>query len=644
MRFLTVLLCLVFISEASARQIQTDIKAAYINQFVKYIAWPNEDTPRDINIAYLGDDNTYWQSLQELKSVTSSNTTFTLTRLNSISAIQSPHMLIIDENYSQRIAQISRKIAGQPTLLITDSVQQQSNFGINFYLTSDNTISFQLNRYNLIYQGLRMDPDIVLLGGSEIDIASLVYDMEQTLEDTASQLAIQTESLNQLTSDVLAQQQLLEEKTSELQQAAAKLSTTQRNYEQLNQRFNDVSQKEKASQEALNAATQELSVISSQLIQKQGEIEQRQDLLDRMTQSMDSLNSRISENQAKIERQEALMEEQDIALEDYQQRIETQSITIEKQSLVMYALLGGGIVLIIIVAINIRIAKSRERANQKLADKNQQLKSVNERLVETQNQLIEAEKMASLGNLVAGIAHELNTPLGVCITAVSGLQESSKHLLDNMENNALKRSELEQGLHAFDESADLTLRNLTRAAELVRVFKQLSVDQSVEEVREFAIGPYVKDVVTNLKTECNRHHLNIELQIDYDGKVTSYAGILSQVLIALIDNTIVHGKNDNDEGLIQIRVDKQEQELCIYYQDNGPGIPDDARKQIFEPFFTTHRSGGSIGLGLHICYNLISHKMGGSIQCLASDSGASFLIKVPLVISSSNQQNSPAPR
>lgn len=249
----------------------------------------------------------------------------------------------------------------------------------------------------------------------------------------------------------------------------------------------------------------------------------------------------------------------------------------------------------------------------------------------TQKQLVESEKMVALGSLVAGVSHEINTPLGIGVTAASYLAEKSKEFTALYRSDAMKRSDLEAYIDTMNETADMIQTNLLRASELVRSFKQVAVDRSVTVKRTFQVAPYLRDVLVSLKPQLKKTKLQVEVKGDDAVAIHSDAGAFSQIVTNLIMNSIIHAYEPGDEGRIAIEVlTERDHELTIRYSDDGKGMPAEVADQIFNPFFTTNRSGGGTGLGMNIVYNLVTQSLGGTIRCDSRlGAGTVFTIQFP---------------
>ncbi len=255
------------------------------------------------------------------------------------------------------------------------------------------------------------------------------------------------------------------------------------------------------------------------------------------------------------------------------------------------------------------------------------------RLQLTQSKLVEQEKLAALGSLVAGVAHELNTPIGNSLLMASTMLDMNRQFLKQVQGNQLRRSDLEKFCENTSTSSDLMMRNLTNAANLVSSFKQIAVDQTSDQRRIFDLLNFCEEVVLTLSNRIKRDGHALQLEVEAGLELDSYPGSLGQVLSNLIINAMVHGLYEKADGLIRISgraygVDK----VILTVEDNGHGIAKENIDRIFEPFFTTRLGKGGSGLGLHICYNMVSSVLGGSIKVDSEISqGARFTIIVPRV-------------
>jgi signal transduction histidine kinase len=247
---------------------------------------------------------------------------------------------------------------------------------------------------------------------------------------------------------------------------------------------------------------------------------------------------------------------------------------------------------------------SKERAEQALLE-----------LREAQQSLVDAERLAALGGLVAGVAHEVNNPIGISLTVASSLDGRCKAFADDMRSDApLRRSQLEDFISRNRDAAQQLVANLQRAAELIQSFKQVAVDRSHAECREFDLLEATDQIVASLRPVLRKSQVAVSIEIPQGILLDSYPGSYGQVLTNLFLNAVHHAFPDGREGAISITakpIGNQQVEISV--TDNGTGMSPDVLRQAFDPFFTTRRSAGGTGLGLHIVYNLITQQLGGRL-------------------------------
>lgn len=260
-------------------------------------------------------------------------------------------------------------------------------------------------------------------------------------------------------------------------------------------------------------------------------------------------------------------------------------------------------------------------AQQELESRAMRLQESLHTLRETQSQLVEQQKMAALGNLVAGIAHEVNTPLGVAVTATSYVNESVTGLREQLSRRQVSRSAMLGLLDTADEGCQLSMRSLQRAADLVRSFKQVAVDRRQGAGRVLQTDEWVQGVMHSLTPLARKHMVQVVLQPPPSLSVRLAAGALEQVLTNLLVNSFVHAFSplesrpaDAAEATVTVRMEDQGSMLCLHVEDNGRGIPPEVAAHVFEPFFTTRRGQGGTGLGMHIVHQLVTALFDGSIQ------------------------------
>ncbi|CAI3962138.1 MULTISPECIES: sensor histidine kinase [Alteromonas] len=274
-----------------------------------------------------------------------------------------------------------------------------------------------------------------------------------------------------------------------------------------------------------------------------------------------------------------------------------------------------------------RLIEANQTLEQKVIDRTAELEAAQEKLVES-------EKMAALGNLVAGIAHEVNTPLGIALTSVSNCKEELKGIYRDFENDELT----EQGFKDFEaicsEGLNLAETSLMRAANLVQDFKRTSADQTSLEIEEIALDEYIPRVCNPLKPMLRKEQVELSIDVTPNLVITTCPGIIAQLLTNLISNAQRHAFGpsvNNDVNRVSVSCSKNAKGIVISVQDNGKGIPEALHKKVFEPFYTTARDKGGTGLGLNILYNLVRQKFNGEIDLTSTlGEGTKVTVCIPV--------------
>lgn len=268
-----------------------------------------------------------------------------------------------------------------------------------------------------------------------------------------------------------------------------------------------------------------------------------------------------------------------------------------------------------------------------LEQQNVQLSTALKQVKSTQKQLIQKQKMASLGGLVAGIAHEINTPLGICVTGVSHLVEEAKIFRELIESDNLSETQLFSFLDDLDEINSILINNTRRAADLIYSFKQIAVDQSSGEIRHFKVKQYLDEIVLSLKPTLRQCKHVISILCDESLTVNTNAGAIAQIVSNMVLNSIRHAFDDIEQGEMEIRVIEKKGTIVFQYKDNGKGIDEKNLAKLFDPFFTTKRGEGGSGLGTHLIFNLVTSSLQGKITARSEvGKGLAYIINFPAII------------
>ena len=251
-------------------------------------------------------------------------------------------------------------------------------------------------------------------------------------------------------------------------------------------------------------------------------------------------------------------------------------------------------------------------------------------LRDTQASLIEAEKLAALGRLVAGVAHEVNNPVGISLTVASALDRKTANFAAEVERGDLRRSSLNEFLGTSRDASAQLVANLNRAAELIQSFKQVAADRNYSDQRTFDLADLTEQVVLSLRPGLRKRNLMLNVECQPNLVMTSYPGPYGQVLTNLFLNAVAHAFPDGRSGVVDIKVrESGKDNVEIIFSDNGCGMSLDVRRRAFDPFFTTRRDQGGTGLGLHIVYSIVTNRLGGRLD-LDSEPGGGTRIQIIL--------------
>ena len=290
----------------------------------------------------------------------------------------------------------------------------------------------------------------------------------------------------------------------------------------------------------------------------------------------------------------------------------------------------GTIDYIVTVALDIT---DRKRSEQDIQRAREAAETALDNLRATQDSLIESEKLAALGRLVAGVAHEVNNPVGIGVTVATALQRRCRLFVEEIAAGELKRSSLNAFVQANLDAASQLVSNLNRAAELIQSFKQVAVDRNVPDRREFNLADLTEQIVTSLRPGLRSRNLTLTVDCAPDIQMNSYPGPYGQVVTNLFLNSVAHAFPDGRAGVLTIAARSiGERQVEIVYSDDGIGMSDEVRRHAFDPFFTTRRDRGGTGLGLNIVHNIVTNRLGGHIDLTSEPGqGTRFRLLLPRV-------------
>lgn len=275
----------------------------------------------------------------------------------------------------------------------------------------------------------------------------------------------------------------------------------------------------------------------------------------------------------------------------------------------------------------------RTEAERSLRESNKDLTEAMDSLKLAQESLVQSEKFAALGSLVAGVAHEINTPVGITVTGASFLVEEGRRIEKLMSEGAIKKSEITQFIASVLEGAQLVLNNAERAAYLINSFKQVAADETSEVRRTFDLKSYLNEVLTSLRPMYKKTAINVGVSCPESIEMDTYPGLLAQVVTNLVSNALTHGFDAGAEGEIAVDARIESKWVVIDFANNGKIIPPESIPRLFEPFFTTRRSEGGTGLGLNIVSNIVTQRLGGTVKVVSDAAqGTMFTVRIPMIL------------
>ncbi|RUO26474.1 HAMP domain-containing histidine kinase [Aliidiomarina minuta] len=276
--------------------------------------------------------------------------------------------------------------------------------------------------------------------------------------------------------------------------------------------------------------------------------------------------------------------------------------------------------------LNTELEQQVQQRTEALRQANQELLDTLEQLHQHQGKQVEAQKMSSLSELVAGISHEINTPVGLAVTASSMMQDKLYDMQQAFARGEVSNTQFANFLSESNENLDIINRNVNRAADLVNNFKKLAVEHATESYVEVNLAQMLNDIIASADSSLlPKDKFPVRLDCPPDINIRTKTGVWQQVLFNLLENSALHAFHERNSGEIRIQVSCNEFMVKIVYSDSGTGVPNDILHKIFDPFITTKRGSGNSGLGMHLVYNLVTHTLGGRITC-KSEPGEGFVV------------------
>lgn len=591
-----------FFSPVYAQQLDSDqVKIAYIFNFSKHISWPADSSDQFI-IAVYDDPQFQLKVKNALEQRRINNKPIHVVASNNLQSAKGAHLVFIPSHQNINLSSIANDLRLSNTLLVSDQSDNKHDIMINLIFNRDNSaISFEVNKSNIVYEQLTMSTELLLLGGTELDVATLYRETERAMQSTRQREL-------ELNAKIAAQQKQIDASATKLESLNVELQRNSVEVTKKNRALVLLERNIATQRDAILEKEEQLSLASDLLERTEKELMSQQDSIVLKEIENQEMAKRIEDNRVILEEQQKSLAAQGLELELRNEELSVQLEEINNQRITIFVI-SVLIVIAVIVSVLVVILFFKNRKTT------QKLVQTLENLENTQGQLIQSEKMASLGTLTAGVAHEINTPLGIIVTSISLLKEKTDEVKGQFSQGTLRKSAMSKFFDAIEKSSDMSTKALERVLTLLGNFKQVAADQVVEEAREINLADYIEEVMSTLSAEIKKS----KAQYSYSGEtklsIVTIPGILAQILTNFVTNSLRHAFENKQNGHIQIHVAVMaDRGAKIIFQDNGCGMSADVIEKIYDPFFTTKRSQGGTGLGMNIVYNLINKKLEGNIQ------------------------------
>ncbi len=655
----------------------TSMKTFMIYKFAQHIEWENEAEIDTFKFGVYGADRAFRSELSLLESVPLKNKPIKITQFSRLNDIDKTQVLYIVYDNNPDVDRVFERLIGNNTLLITDRYEKPNKIMINFLPMEENMIQFEVNKANLINEGLTVMPDLLLLGGTEIDVAGLYRESQEALQDVMGQVAVLYDSLKEQSAEIQTGKAEIESQKQQISEQEMDIRSQQEEIRVREEKLDELTQEVEQQQGNLNTKIELINEQTEKLASQQVEIEDRNTVLDSIQDEIVYQQERITEQRSELTAYASL---------------------VERQKFVLYIILifcamiiGLGFFIYRSYKIKKNANKKLERMNrevreqnrkinqhkQQIEEKNEELLSQSEELKQaneeitatnealnsqkdelrytlenlklTQDQLIQSEKLASVGQLTAGIAHELNNPVNFISGNVKPLKRDLDDIFEILEKyeTIIKESVLDenfQEVESLKEKLDFDLltteikrllegisEGANRSSDIVkglRSFSRLDDDK-------FKYADLHDGLDSTLILLYNKTKGRINVHKDYGDLpvVECLPSKINQVFMNLLTNSI---QAIEDKGDIFIETISSGIGVKIIIRDNGIGMTPEVKKHIFEPFYTTKEVGSGTGLGLAISYGIIEQHQGNMDVISEPDKGTEFIISLPIVQPDSN--------
>jgi len=601
---LIILFILLNFSQLSAAEKFKDeqVKVALVYNFINHITWPNENLKNTFTIGIYNDPSLFKIFYLSFENSTRKGKKIQILNVHSIDEAKTADVVYFSKKYNQEFSTSANNIRSSATLVISEESTERQDIMINLTRDAQNTtFSFEVNKSNIIYEKLAMSKDILLLGGTELDVATIYRETEAAMLKTKKREVALNQKLYLQEQRLSGTTQKIQQMNQELKTKSQQLLTHRRELDRVNNKLGNQKKIISNNEQSLLAAAEQLNTIEQSLKKEKQAIEIEKRAHQSVIKQIETSKVILKEHQLNLAEKTELLNQKNLALIEHGQTIDTQKRTIIIVSILIIIAIAVTLLVIILFVKNKNTTRKLSHALKNLEI--------------SQNQLVESQKMAALGSLVAGVAHEINTPIGICVTASSHFNESVSFLDQKFQENTMTKNTLRKFIDESSQLSILIQNNLNKAAELILSFKRVSVEQSSEQLHNLRIKETLLDIVTSSKPKFKHYDVEFIINCPDDTVLKSYPGIVAQIISNFINNSFEHAFDENvSGGVINITVTPTENNYLLRFQDNGKGISPENLPKILEPFFTTNREYGGSGLGLNIVYNLIRNKLDSEVN------------------------------
>ena len=627
---------------------------AYLYQFPNHITWKNEKNLKDFHFLLITGNQDLIKTFEKVsKSLKIKNKPIKLSiATNPNIDYSSVRAIFVSSDKLDLYLKIFDKIEGKEILLICDSYNDQRFVMINMYDSETKKLVFEINKANIINQGLEISDEILLLGGNLIDVAELYRNSQQSLRSIEKTLAKYENTLDSLHTQMSHVYSKFKNQKQEINEQNELIKNQK---QELKSQLLEINKQKKLVKEQISILNSQKDSIQKQSVQ-----------LSSTQYQLNKQKREIQKGKETLNKQQSELQRMDSEIQEEIKILGKQNITIsrQRQILILFIIV---ILLIIILTFLIfraynnnrkkndilkaqkveieKINKELKSSNEELYQKNEEISVTLDKLKETQNQLVQSEKMASLGVLTAGIAHEINNPINFVYTGVNSLKKDFNdisHVLkeinnlspetDNPKDFILKINRLKKEFYFTEayEAIQKTIEHIelgaVRTADIVRGLRNFSRMEK-EEWQFVDVHSNINDVLILLKNKY-KHHIKIVKDFDLSiPRIECLSGKINQVILNILSNAI---DSIQENGEIFITTKLVYNFVSISIKDTGAGMEDKVKSKIFDPFFTTKEVGKGVGLGLSITYGIIQEHNAEIDVISKKAEGTEFIIKLPI--------------